>query len=86
MSDKLYRIDLTGSFDMGANESWEELLQEAVDEEMLVPVEPDRRLQDIADAWGLVLDSERRLLLADWPMLVPLILLLDALVMGDDDE
>ncbi len=36
----LYRIDLTGSFDIGANDSWEELFQEAKDEGLLVPVEP----------------------------------------------
>ncbi len=38
---ELYRIDLTGSFDIGANDSWEELFQEAKDEGLLVPVDLD---------------------------------------------
>ena len=35
---QLYRIDLTGSFDIGANDSWADLFREAIDEELLVPV------------------------------------------------
>ena len=40
---------------------------------------PDTTLQDIADAWGIVMPDERRNLRGDWPMLMPLFVELDKL-------
>jgi len=38
-ADDLFTIDLSGSFDIGANDSWEELFKEAIDEGLLVRAE-----------------------------------------------
>ncbi len=37
--DDMFTIDLPGSFDIGANDSWEELFKELIDGGLLVKVE-----------------------------------------------
>ena len=39
--EPLYRIDLSGSFDIGANDSWADLFDEAKNEGLLIRANPE---------------------------------------------